>query len=204
MGAVKKYNYDDDEFYDEILMLAMRGYTNSEIGDMLDIAGDTFNHMLIGKYAGWTEQENIERSARMNKMLERGRKRIVGSLRGMYIRMALGKHSVKSVSKKYVEDRCECGGSDEFCPICGGLGKVTRTDKWITMETEADLAPNMQALGVLLYHYDPEWRAIERNTDDKPKVPKSETGISIEKWINAELLDSDFDKVIKNKGDDND
>ena len=35
MARPKKFDYDSDDFYDEILVLAMQGFTDAEIADML-------------------------------------------------------------------------------------------------------------------------------------------------------------------------
>ena len=36
MGRPKKFDYDSDDFYDEILALAMQGLTDAEIADALE------------------------------------------------------------------------------------------------------------------------------------------------------------------------
>ena len=35
MARQRKFDYDSDDFYDEILALAMQGFTDAEIADML-------------------------------------------------------------------------------------------------------------------------------------------------------------------------
>ena len=35
MARPRKFDYDSDDFYDEILALAMQGFTDAEIADML-------------------------------------------------------------------------------------------------------------------------------------------------------------------------
>ncbi len=59
----------------------------------------------------------------------------------------------------------------------------------MTLETESETAPNMQAIATLLYHYDKDWRKVERKQDDEAQdVPVDvKHGISIEDWINKEL-----------------
>lgn len=186
--ANPKYDYDGHDFYLRIQELAMTGYNDAEIADQLDLDEIVFAKMKNGKYEGWNKEQNERRSALISQVLARGRKRIIGALRGTYIKAALGKVKPRSKTIKYIEERCECGG-DPNCNICGGLGKVVRSDKWITLETEAESAPNMQAIATLLYHHDPEWRKIERKQDEEAKdVPENvEQGISIEKWINKEF-----------------
>ena len=127
-------------------------------------------------------------------MLARGRKKIIELLRGSYLRTALGQSKTKSVTKKFVEEVCECGGGNPQCPICGGTGKIVRSDKWITLETETQMAPSLQAMTVLLYHHDPEWRAQERLKDEVDDVPKAKKGISIEDWINGKIETAESDE----------
>lgn len=190
--AKPKYDYDGVEFYSKIQDYATQGLNDAEIADYLEIDEHVFNKMKLGKYEGWNKEENERRSALISQVLARGRKRIIGALRGTYIRAALGKIKPRSKTIKYIEERCECGG-DPNCEICGGTGRVVRSDKWITLETEAESAPNMQAIATLLYHHDPEWRKIERRQDEDAKdVPEDvERGINIEDWINQELKAKD-------------
>ena len=199
MSAKPKYDYDGHDFYLKIQELAMTGYNDGERADYLDLDEPVFNKMKQGKYEAWDKEQNERRSALITQVLTRGRKRIVGALRGTYIKAALGKIKPKTVTKKFIEERCECGGMPN-CTICGGTGKVVRSDKWITLETEAESAPNMQAIATLLYHHDPEWRKIERKQDDDATVPTDvEHGISIEKWINKEFESDDEEEETENK-----
>lgn len=193
MSAKPKHDYNGNEFYDEILALAMSGLNDAEIAERLDLEEETFNRMKNGKVNEWSDEQNKERSERIHQVLTRGRKRIVGALRGTYISTALGKKKLTSRTKKFIEERCECGGLDAHCGICGGTGRVVRSDKWITLETETDTAPNMQAIATLLYHYDKTWRKVERKQDeDAGEVPTNvETGISIEQWITQEMKQAD-------------
>lgn len=188
MAAQAKHDYDSTEFYLKLQELAMTGYNDAEIADLLDLDEPVFNKMKNGKYEGWSKEQNERRSALISQVLTRGRKRIVGALRGTYIRAALGKIKPKSRTIKYVEERCECGGDPE-CEICGGTGRIVRSDKWVTLETEAESMPNMQAVATLLYHYDKDWRKIERKQDDEAQeVPMDvKHGVSIEDWINKEF-----------------
>jgi len=75
-----KFDYDGDDFYDEVLALAMQGMTDAEIADALaDKLGDSlsperFNCMKNGTYEAWTEEENKQRGERLCKVLARGRR----------------------------------------------------------------------------------------------------------------------------------
>ena len=94
-------------------------------------------------------------------MLVRARMKVNSIVRGAYLKGALGGKKIKSITKRYVQDRCLCEGKDKECVQCGGTGWVQLTDKAISQETEAELPPNMQALSTWLYHHDEEWRKLE-------------------------------------------
>ena len=54
--------------------------------------------------------------------------------------------------------------------------------------SESELAPNLQAMSVWLYHHDDEWRKVERCQDEDADIPKDiDHGISIDSWIKDKL-----------------
>lgn len=190
--AKAKYDYDNDNgenpFYNTIARLAAQGCTEAEIATALTLTEATFCNMKNGTYAMWSDEENKRRSDLIKQVLTRGRQSILTVIRGKYLKAALGGIKYKNVSKKFIEEACECRGSDPDCEICGGLGKITRSDKWITIETENETCPNMVALSNLLYHWDAQWREIQRGKDkDASEIVDVKQGIDIEKWINGEL-----------------
>ena len=73
MARPKKFDYDSDDFYDEILALSMQGLTDAEIADALDdkfgvsLSPEVFNCMKNGNYDKWSDEENERRSARAEK-----------------------------------------------------------------------------------------------------------------------------------------
>ena len=75
MARPRKFDYDSDDFYDEILALAMQGLNDAEIADALGdkfgqtLNPDVFGSMKNGNYAHWTEEENQRRSERLNRVL---------------------------------------------------------------------------------------------------------------------------------------
>ena len=157
--AKAKHNYKDSDFYDKIEGFAKRGYTDKNIAFQLDLSPETFYRMKNGQYEGWSSEENAERSERICHALMRGREVINAIVRDTYLKMALGQMKNKSVTKKYVEEKCECLGHDKKCPNCGGMGWVTLTDKSVTTETETQMA-NTQALATWLFNHDEEWRRL--------------------------------------------
>ena len=64
MARPKKLDYDSDDFYDEIIGIAMQGLTDAEIVDSLadkfgvSLSPEAFSSMKNGCYVNWTETEN--------------------------------------------------------------------------------------------------------------------------------------------------
>ena len=151
-GRPKKFDYDGDDFYDEILALSMQGLTDAEIADALDdrfgqsLDPETFTSMKNGNYHRWSEEENETRSARIVKALARGRRKTNTLVRGAYLKGALGGKKIKSrtvVTRK----------------LRASNGEETDDEVIQTSETETEMPYNMQALATWLYNHDEEWRA---------------------------------------------
>ena len=54
--------------------------------------------------------------------------------------------------------------------------------------SESELAPNLQAMSVWLYHHDEEWRKVERRQDEDADIPQDiDHGVSIDSWIKDKL-----------------
>lgn len=160
MARPPKFDYDGDDFYDEILALAMQGLNDAEIADALgdkfgvSLNPDVFGSMKNGNYAQWNEEQNKRRSERLNRVLARGRRKIVSLVRGAYLKGALGGKKVKSktvVTRKLRVD-----------------GIYTDDVEVQTSETETEMPYNMQALATWLYHHDPEWRkkSMKKDVDE--------------------------------------
>lgn len=178
--AKPKFDYDGMAFYEEIERLAAQGSSESEIAYLLadkfgvDLNPAVFSTMKNGNYANWSKDENESRSALINKHLERGREKINYLVRGRYLKSALGGVKVKgkTVTKRHM--------------IVNGQ----KTEDMIveTRETEQETPPNIQALSVWLYHFDPEWRKVQRCKDEDDNLPfDPKKGISIQKWIEKEI-----------------
>ena len=181
MARPRKFDYDGDDFYDEILALAMQGLNDAEIADALgdkfgqSLSPEVFSTMKNGCYAQWNEEENERRSERLNKVLARGRRKTTSVVRGAYLKAALGGKKVKSrtiVTRKLKVD-----------------GKETDDEVIQTSETETEMPYNIQALATWLYHHDPEWRKVQRRQDnDASDIPADvKKGVDIEAWIRKEV-----------------
>lgn len=157
MARSPKFDYDSDDFYDEILALAMQGLNDAEIADALgdrfgvSLSPERFYCMKNGNYEAWTEEENARRSERLCKALARGRRKITALVRGAYLKGALGGKKVKS--KTVVTRKLRVNG-------------VYTDDVEIqTSETETEMPYNMQALATWLFNHDPEWRKKSMKKD---------------------------------------
>ena len=178
----RKFNYDGDEFYDEVFALAMNGATDSEIAVGLadkfgtGLSADVFGSMRNGNYVNWTKEENEKYGGRLNRVLTRAREKTNFIVRARYLKAALGGIVTKN---KTTEKR--------HLVVNG----VQTEDEVVRIsETEFESAPNLQALATWLYHHDPEWRAIQQGLKEDA-IPEVESGVDIGKWIEKECNDKD-------------
>ena len=191
--AKPKFNYDGEDFYKEIYALAMQGLQDAEIaynlGDSLGVAEDengvpyyndvrglspeVFAKMKNGNYENWTEEENKRRGERITQELAHGRAKILGIVRGRYLKAALGGIKIKASSKRKRYNIIN-GAKDE--------------DNMVMEESESvsETAPNMQALANFLYHHDPQFRNIQKGIEDGDLIVKVKNGISIGAWLEKE------------------
>ena len=180
---VEQSFYDTDRFYSILSALGKKDATDKEIAAALNIAPETFSRMKNGKYEGWTDKQNEERSERICQVLTRARASLITALKDSYIKLATG--NAKSTTTRFVQARCMCNGNDRECPACGGTGYITLTDRSIVMEQQ--LPPNAQAITTLLRHYSPEWRKEEDEADDEELPQNVKNGIPVSHWIDAEM-----------------
>ena len=129
---VQQSFYDTDRFYSILSALGKKEATDKEIAAALNITPETFSRMKNGKYDGWTEKENEERSERICQVLSRARASLITALKDSYIKLATG--NAKSTTTRFVQARCMCNGQDRECPACGGTGYITLTDRAVVME----------------------------------------------------------------------
>lgn len=185
MGRPRKFDYDSDDFYDEILALAMQGLTDAEIADALEdkfgesLSPEVFCTMINGNYDKWSDEENQQRSARLAKVLARGRRKILSVVRGAYLKAALGGKKIKSKTTVTRKMRIN--------------GEYTDDEEIQTSETEQELPYNVQALSTFLYHHDPTWRKIERKQDEESSdIPINiRKGVDIDNWIKEQVGEND-------------
>lgn len=170
-----KYDYNGDDFYDEIFALAFNGANNKEIAFAMGLNDKVFIRMYNGKYNGWNKEQNEKYGTRLRNVIGRARAKNTFMVKAKYLEEALGgkKRLVHEVHNKMRVD-----------------GQYT--DDEVIQSTYAVTQPNMQALATWLYHNDPEYRKIQRGRDidesDPNSVPQDiEKGIDITSWIDQEV-----------------
>ena len=173
-GNKPKFDYTSEEFLSSIESYAKRGFTDKEIALSLGICPQTFSE----------KKNSIPELA---EVLSRGRATVTAAIRAKYFAMAMGGIKIKTETRRFIQEKCHCAGEDKECPDCGGTGWVTLTDKAIIQETISELAPSLQAQSVILYHYDPEWKSVERKQDSEEVT--SSGSIDIDKWISDNTND---------------
>lgn len=182
-----KFDYDSDDFYQEIERLAMQGLTDKEISHALEekfganLSPQVFSLMKNGHYQEWTKEDNQCRSEKILFALSKGRCKINALVRNTYLQAALGGKKITSaVVPGVVRVECACGGEDETCEVCGGRGYFCSKAQTDVRE----LPPDVRALSSWLYHRDEEFRKIERMTEAKGESGQDST---INKWIKEQV-----------------
>jgi len=151
-GRKPKYNYTGEEFLSLIESYAKKGFTDKEIAYAIGILPHTFC-------------EKKTKYKEISEVLARGRAQINAAVRAKFLAMALGGIKTKSTVVRKLRD------------IEGNL-----TGEEEMQVSESELAPNLQAMSVWLYHHDEDLRKVERNQDEYSNLQR-ENGIDIDKWM---------------------
>lgn len=154
-GRKPKFDYTSEDFLSTVEMYAKKGFTDKEIAFALGLNPSYFYELK-------SEFPDI------SNVLTRGRSTITAAVRAKFLTMALGGIKTKSVTVRKLRDK---------------NGELTGEEEVQSIESE--LAPNLHAQSVWLYHYDEDWRRVERKQDeDANDVPTDiEKGIDIDSWI---------------------
>lgn len=154
VGRKPKYDFRNEELLRSIEALAKKGATDKEIAVSLGMSPTTFCEKKV-------EFEELR------EVLSRAREALNSLVRATYLQTALGKSKAKNVVTQYSKSRCQCEGTDQTCPFCGGTGFIVSENRAVITETESDIPPSLQALSTWLYHHDKEWRAVvdKKNED---------------------------------------
>lgn len=157
-GRKTKFDYKSEEFLSQVETYAKKGFTDREIAFALGLAPQTF-----------CEKKNEH--SELCEVLARGRATITAAVRAKFLAVALGGIKTKSTVVRKLKDQD---------------GNLTGEEE--LQVSESELAPNLQAMSVWLYHHDDEWRKVERRQDEDADIPKDiNHGISIDSWIKDKL-----------------
>lgn len=151
-GRKPKFDYRSEEFLSQVETHAKKGFTDKEIAFALGL-NPTYFYEMKAKYSEITD------------VLARGRATITAAVRAKFLAMALGGIKTKSTVVRKLKDL---------------EGNLTGEEE--LQVSESELAPNLQAMSVWLYHHDEEWRKVERRQDEENDLHR-ENGIDIDKWM---------------------
>lgn len=157
-GRKPKFDYRGEEFLSQVETYAKKGFTDREIAFALGL-NPTYFYEMKAKYSEITD------------VLARGRATITAAVRAKFLAVALGGIKTKSTVVRKLKDQD---------------GNLTGEEE--LQVSESELAPNLQAMSVWLYHHDEEWRKVERRQDEDADIPKDiDHGISIDSWIKDKM-----------------
>lgn len=147
-----KFDYTSEDFLSLVESYAKKGFTDKEIAFAIGLNPTYFS-------------EKKSQHPEISEVLARGRATINATVRAKFLAMALGGIKTKStVVRKLRDSEGNLTGENEL------------------QVSESELAPNLQAMSVWLYHHDEDWRKIERKQDEDSTL-YSENGIDIDKWM---------------------
>ena len=157
-GRKPKFDYTSEDFLSLVESYAKKGFTDKEIAHAVGILPQTFC-------------EKKSRYPELSEVLSRARCALNSLVRAKFLAMALGGVKTKNTTIRKIKDRD---------------GNLTGEEE--VQIVEGELAPSLQAQSVWLYHYDEDWRKVERKQDEDADIPTDiEHGISIDSWIKDKL-----------------
>lgn len=158
-GRKPKFDYTSEDFLSTVETYAKKGFTDKEIAFALGMNPTYFCEIKSS-------------TSELSEVLTRGRATVTATVRAKFLAMALGGIKTKSVTVRKLKDKD---------------GNLTGDEEVQSIESE--LAPNLQAQSVWLYHYDEDWKKTERKQDeDASDIPTDiEKGIDIDSWIKDQV-----------------
>jgi DnaJ-class molecular chaperone len=149
------------------------------------LARDGLDNKDIAKYFDYSEAHFsvlVKSSSKLSKALKRGRKPLEIIVENSLYKRATGL-KLKTQVRRFLEERCECGGEDKRCPQCKGTGKILITDVELVQETISELPPDTGAAALWLKQKKPDiWNKQPVKIEQESNVTVTK-GISIEDWI---------------------
>lgn len=158
-GRKPKFDYTSEDFLSTVETYAKKGFTDKEIAFALGMNPTYFCEIKSS-------------TSELSEVLARGRATVTATVRAKFLAMALGGIKTKSVTVRKLKDKD---------------GNLTGDEE--VQSIEGELAPNLQAQSVWLYHYDEDWKKTERKQDeDATDIPTDiEKGIDIDSWIKDQV-----------------
>lgn len=157
-GRKPKFDYTSEDFLSLVESYAKKGFTDKEIAFAIGISPET-SCIKKNEYS------------QLSQVLARGRALVTSTVRAKFLAMALGGIKTKSTVVRKLKDM---------------EGNLTGEEE--LQVSESELAPNLQAMSVWLYHHDEDWRKVERKQDEDADIPTDiDHGISIDSWIKDKL-----------------
>lgn len=151
-GKKPKFDYKSEEFLSMVESYAKKGFTDKEIAFAIGLCPQTFC-------------EKKSEHSELAEVLARGRATVTAAVRAKFLAMALGGIKTRNtVVRKLRDTEGNLTGEEEL------------------QVSESELAPNLQAMSVWLYHHDEEWRKIQRRQDEDDSLHR-ENGVDIDKWL---------------------
>lgn len=157
-GRKPKFDYTSDDFLFLVESYAKKGFTDKEIAHAIGIEPETFCRVK-------------DKYPQLSQVLSRARCTINSLVRAKFLAMALGGIKTKNTTIRKIKDRD---------------GNLTGEEE--VQVVEGELAPNLSAQMTWLYHYDEDWRKVERKQDEDADIPTDIShGINIDSWIKDKL-----------------
>jgi len=142
MAAKTKVDFTDRDNLQIAEGLARDGLDNKDIAAYFNYARTYFSELL-------------QTIPELSDAVRRGRKPLSVKVETSLYRRAIGGIKVKTVTRRFLEQDCMCGGKIG-CEECGGTGKIVSATKSIVQESESELPPDVGAAALWLKQKKPE------------------------------------------------
>jgi len=171
MARKPRYDFENDES----VLLIVEG-----------LARDGYDNKHIAEYFKYNEAHFstlINSISKLSKALKKGRQPLEVMVENSLFRRAYGGIKVKTQVRRFLEQRCECDGTNPKCEVCKGTGKALITDVEMVQETITELPPDTGAAALWLKQKKSDiWNKQPVRVDMSGTMNVSGS-IDIDKWI---------------------